>query len=211
MIDLSRRHFVNRGSVLASGFMIHLDLTGISEARDRVLKIWQPGLQLKKTDSAFIVLLPVPVRVIAEQAIGDPLVRHRRLLITLPLEPKEVACLSLPPDSVVFAKAGRIQTIPLAGLSDEDITQWIDIESATIAEVISLGTPPEKPAFQIPEFDTRKISGIPPASSELQLLLAELRQPPSRDGAGTAQPGGHLGLLTATAGVLVAASVWFMR
>ena len=59
VIALSPRHFVNRGSVLACGFIIHLDVTGMSEARDRVLKIWQRGLQLKKTDFAFIVLLPV--------------------------------------------------------------------------------------------------------------------------------------------------------
>ncbi len=197
MITLSPRHFVNRGSVLASGFMIHLDVTGISEARDRVVRLWQPGLQLKKSDSAFIVLLPVPVRVIAEQAIGDPLVRHERLLIALPLEPKEVAYLSLPVDSVVFAKAGRIQTIPLAGLSDEDITQWIDTESATVTDVISLGTLPERPAFQAPEFDSRDMPGVPPASSELQRLLAELRQPSLPEGAARAGRGVDLGLMTA--------------
>lgn len=196
MIALSPRHFVNRGSVLASGFMIHLDVTGMSEARDRVVSLWQPGLQLKKSDSAFIVLLPVPVRVIAEQAIGDPLVRHERLLIALPLEPKEVAYLSLPGDSVVFAKAGRIQTIPLAGLSDEDITQWIDTDSATVADVMSLGTLPERPAFQAPEFDSRDMPGVPPASSELQRLLAELRHPQSREGAGRAGPCVDLGLQT---------------
>ncbi len=196
MIALSPRHFVNRGSVLASGFMIHLDVTGMSEARDRVVSLWQPGLQLKKSDSAFIVLLPVPVRVIAEQAIGDPLVRHERLLIALPLEPKEVAYLSLPGDSVVFAKAGRIQTIPLAGLSDEDITQWIDTDSATVADVMSLGMLPERPAFQAPEFDSRDMPGVPPASSELQRLLAELRHPQSREGAGRAGPGVDLGLKT---------------
>jgi hypothetical protein len=173
-----------------------LDVTGMSEARDRVLKIWQRGLQLKKTDFAFIVLLPVPVRVIAEQAIGDPLVRHERLLMALPLELKEVACLSLPRESVVFAKAGRIHTIPLAGLSDEDITQWVDTESGTVADVISLGARPEKPAFQAPEFRSRDMPGVPPASSELQQLLAELRQPQSKEGPGRAGTGRDLGLMT---------------
>jgi hypothetical protein len=147
MIALSPRHFVNRGSVLASGFMIRWRVTGISEARDRILKLWQPGLQLKKTDSAFIVLLPAPIRVIAEQGIGDPLVRHDRSFIALPLEPKEVAYLSLPGESVVFAEAGKIQAFLLAGLSDEDITQWIDAALATVADVISLGTLPEKSAL----------------------------------------------------------------
>jgi hypothetical protein len=132
------------------------------------------------------VLLPVPVRVIAEQAIGDPLVRHERLLIALPLEPKEVTCLSLPDDSVVFARAGRIQTIVLSALSDEDITQWIDTESAALADVISLGQQPEKPAFQAPEFDSRDMPGVPPASSELQRLLVELRQPQLPEGSGKA-------------------------
>ena len=198
MIALSPRHFVNRGSVLSSGFIIHLDVTGMSKARERVLKIWQHGLQLKKTDSVFIVLLAAPVRVIAEQAIGDPLVRHDRLLIALPLEPKEVACLSPPSDSVVFAKAGQIQIIHLAELPDEDITQWIDTESATVADVTSLGTAPEKPAFQAAEFDSRKIAGVPPASSELQRLLAELRQPQSREGSGRAGPSRDFGLLTLT-------------
>lgn len=196
MIALSPRHCLNRGSVLASGFIVHLDVTGMSEGRNRVLKMWQPGLQLKKTDSAFIVLLPVPVRVMAEQAIGDPLVRHERLLIALPLEPTEIACLSVASDSVVFAKAGRIQTIPLAGLSDEDITQWLDIESATVADVISLGTLAERPAFQAREFDSRDMPGVPPASSELQRFLAELRQSQSGERRGRARPGGTFGLLT---------------
>lgn len=195
MIALSPRHFVNRGSVLASGFMIHLDVTGMSEARARVVKLWQPGLQVKKSDSAFIVLLPAPVRVLAEQAIGDPLIRHESLLIALPLESKEVACLSLPGDSVVFAKAGRIQTIALARLSDEDITQWIDTESATVADVISLGARPEKPAFHAPEFDSRDMPGVPPASSGLQRLLAELRQPQLPEGSGRAGSGVDLGLM----------------
>jgi hypothetical protein len=174
------------------------------------VSLWQPGLQLKKSDSAFIVLLPVPVRVIADQAIGDPLVRHERLLIALPLEPKEVAYLSLPGDSVVFAKAGRIQTIPLAGLSDEDITQWIDTDSATVADVMSLGTLPERPAFQAPEFESRDMPGVPPASSELQRLLAELRHPQSREVAGRAVPGVDVGLQTVV-GAFSRFLGWFRR
>src|SRR5262245_44230205 len=112
MMALSPRRFVNRGSVLAPGFMIHLDVTGMSEARNRIMRLWQPGLKVKKTTAAFIVLLPAPVRVIAEESIGDPLVRHEHLLIALPLEQKEVAFLLLPGatvESVVFARAGRIQ------------------------------------------------------------------------------------------------------
>jgi hypothetical protein len=194
MIALSPRHFVNRGSVLASGFIIPWGIMGVNRARDRVLDLWQPGLRLKKTDCAFIVLLPAPVRVIAEQAIGDPLVRHERWLIALPL--KEVANLSLPSDSVVFAKTGRIQSIPLTGLADEDITQWIDTEFAGVATVISLGAPPEELAFQAPEFDSRNMQGVPPASTELQGLLAELRQPHLWEGAGRGEPGVDRGLVS---------------
>jgi hypothetical protein len=80
-------------------------------------------------------------------------------------------------------------------LSDEDITQWIDTESATVADVISLGARPEKPAFQAPEFESRDMPGVPPASSELQRLLAELRQPQLSEGSGRAGSGVDLGLM----------------
>src|SRR5438045_904496 len=119
MIALKPRQFVNRGSILASGFMVSWDASGMNETRKRVMDLWRPGLQLKRNDAAFIVLLPEPVRVIAEQTIGEPLVRQGQLLIALPLEPRESQLLSLPSESLVFANAGWIQIVPLAELADE--------------------------------------------------------------------------------------------
>jgi hypothetical protein len=176
MIAIKPRHFVNRGSVLASGFMIRWNTAGMNATRNRILDLWQPGLQVKRTGDAFIVLFPVPIRVIAEEAIGEPLVRHGRALIALPLERREIDFLSPSNDCVIFAQAGRTQMISLAELPDEDITQWIDTESVVVADVVSLGMPPAEPSYHAPRFDSRDIPGVPPASSELQGLLAELRQ-----------------------------------
>src|SRR5262249_49239948 len=166
------RHCVNRGSILASGFIIRWDLMGMKDARRRVLSLWQSGLRVKKTDAAFIVLLPSPVRVVADQALGEALLRHERWLVALPLQKAEVERLLLPGESVVFAQAGKIRHVPIAGLPDEDIAQWINTEAAWSPEVASLGAPPEALAFHRPQFDSRDIPGVPPASSELKSLLA---------------------------------------
>jgi hypothetical protein len=177
MIAVQPRHFVYRGSILASGFIIRSDLATVGETRRRVLDLWQPGLRVKAIDSSLIAILPVPTRVIVEQAVGDPLVRSGSVLIALPLEPDEIQALAATNDSLVFAKAGQIQKIELAELPDEDPARWIDIASITIADVVTLGAPPERPAFEAPAFDPRRnIPGVPPASSELQGLLAELRK-----------------------------------
>lgn len=182
MMELRPRHFVNRGSILASGFMIRWDIAGVNAARRRVLDLWHPGLQLKKTDSAFIVLLPSPMRVIAEGAVGEPLVRYGALLLALPLGQKDAGSLNLTSDSIVYAKNGRIQITPLTALPEEDMAQWIDTDSAEIVNVTSLGAPPEPPSFQAPAFNARKMVEAP-ASPELQQLLTELRQPQPREGA----------------------------
>src|SRR5262245_28441471 len=165
---LNPRHCVNRGSVLASGFIILWNVMGMKEARVRVLSLWQRGVRVKKTDAAFIVLLPSPARVIADQVLGEPLLRHERWLVALPLEKAEGERLSLPGESVVFAQAGRIRHVPLGGLPDEDLAQWINTEPAWAPEVASLGAPPEAPVFHRPQFDSRDIPGVPPASSELK-------------------------------------------
>lgn len=184
MTTLSPRNFVHRGSVSACGFMIPCEATGTGEARKRVLKLWQPGVQVKRVDGFdfLLVTFPEPVRVIAEQALGEPLVRHERLLVAFPLEPGELETLSAPGDSLVFAHAGRIQVVSLKSLPEEDMSRWIDVESIALAEVKSLGAPPAAPVFAAREFNPRDMPGVPPASSELQELLAELRREPGSTG-----------------------------
>lgn len=189
MIAMRPLHFVNRGSVLASGFMIAIDTVGATEARRRALRLWRPGVQIKRlkdgeAGEAFIVLLPSPVRVIAEEAMGEPLVRHGRLLIALPLALEERNHLAAPDDSVVFAKSGRLVTVSPADLAVEDVAEWIDTREFEVARVSSLGAPPQVPVFEPPKFDAREnIPGIPPAASELKNLLAQLCQQPSGGGA----------------------------
>lgn len=173
---LQPRRYVHHGSILASGFIISWDTTGIDEVRRRVLDLWKPGVRLKKTDSAYIAFLPGPVRVFSESAVGEPLVLTGKLWSGFPLEPKEIELLGTPTESLILASAERVQVIPLAELADEDITEWIDTQSAVVVEVVSLGVPPLKPVFEVRKFDAREKTGMPPASLELQELLAELRQ-----------------------------------
>src|SRR5262249_36169278 len=127
-LSVNPRHCVNRGSVLAWGFIIRWDVVGMKEARRRVLSLWQSGLRVKKTDAAFIVLLPAPARVVADQTLGEALVRHERWLVALPLEKAEVERLLLPGESVIFAQAGNIRHVHLPHLPDQPITQSIDTE-----------------------------------------------------------------------------------
>jgi hypothetical protein len=184
MIALSPRNFVHRGSISACGFMIPCEAMGTGEARKRVFELWQPGVQVKRVDGfdLLLVTFPEPVRVIAEQALGEPLVRHDRLLVALPLDPGELGILNAAGDSLVFANAGRIQVVSLKSLPDADMSRWIDMESVALAEVKSLGVPPAAPVFVAHEFNSRDMPGIPPASSELQKLLAELRREPRSTG-----------------------------
>lgn len=184
MIAVRPAHFVNRGSVLASGFVIFTDIAGVTQARRRVLRLWQPGVQIRKlttggASEALLVLLPSPVRVIAEEAIGEPLVRQGSLLIALPLVPQEISRLTAPDDSVVFAKSGHITIVPPADFAVEDVAEWIDTAGYKIARVSSLGAPPREPVFEASKFDAREnIPGIPPAAQELQRLLARIREQP---------------------------------
>ena len=176
MIALRPRIFVNRGSILASGFLIPWDIVGLPEARRRVLDLWQPGVQVKQLQSAFLVLLQDQLRVVAGQAVGEPLLRVGPLLVALPITENEVASFEIAPDSLVFAAAGKIHTMGLPELPDEDIARWIDTSTATIVDVISLGAPPVVPVFQVAHFDSRRdIPGVPPASFELEKMLAEIR------------------------------------
>lgn len=166
-----------RGSVLASGFLLRCEWIGLHEARRRVLPLLRGGAQVKTTSDAFIVLLPEPMRVIAEESIGEPLVRKDRIVAALPLDSEEIEQLDIPQDSLVFARAGVIHTVPFADLRDEDISSWIDTSDVVVAEVVSLGPPPQPPQFIAVEFDAREdLPGVPPAAPELKQLLQEIRQ-----------------------------------
>ncbi len=176
MMELRPSQFVNRGSVLASGFLMSTGTMGVKEARKRILDLWVPGMQVKKIGDDFLVLLKEPVRVRAERAPGEPLVRRDNLLTALPWSKKEISAAVSGGDCLVFARAGRVQVIPIAELPLESVAEWIDTSSFCITDVISLGLPAEKPAFRDAEFNARQdLPGAPAESPELSRLLAELR------------------------------------
>ena len=177
MIALRPRKFVNRGSVLAAGFKLDLAVMGITQARRRVLRLWQPGLRVLTSPArdVYFVLLPARLRIEAAQAPGEPLVRHGQLLVTLPLEGKDIEALETFADTVVFARGGRVESIRVSDLKEEDASTWIDTSSAILAEVQSLGAPPAPPVFAVQEYDARRdLPGVPEASSELQEMIREI-------------------------------------
>jgi len=192
---------VHRGSVLAAGFLIRWNTIGQNEARSRVLRLWKPGVQVKTIEQDYVVFLPAPMRIAAEQAVGEPLVRQGGSLSALPAQfeassdptparqtasktaPQIVPQLIPKPipklinDSLITAIAGRVVVTPLAELKDEDVAQWIDVGPAEVADVGSLGAAPVRPVFIAREFDSRRdIPGVPPASAELQSMLAAVQQ-----------------------------------
>jgi MoxR-vWA-beta-propeller ternary system protein len=176
MMATAPRQFVNRGSVLAFGFIIRWNIIGMDEARQRVLELWRPGVQVKTAHDAFIVLLPEPVRVLAEEAIGEPLVRSHDVFAALPLEAGKLEESHSLGGALLFAKAGEIKSVTVAELPNEDVAGWIDTSTVTIADVTSLGDPPVKLVFQSVQFDPRcDLADIPPASAELLQLLSDAR------------------------------------
>ena len=156
------RTLIFRGVVQASGFLIDATLTGLLEARRRVLELWVPGTSVYRVPRGWLVRLPEPRRVASDRSPGLPLVAQRvvpgKALLGAPLEAQELRSLDPPPGAVVRPRAGHTVTERTAEADREDPASWLDVEDFGVIATASLGARPAQPRLSIPEpvaFDAR--------------------------------------------------------
>ena len=70
MRDIRPRAVTHRGNVHASGFIIGFDPVRPERAQRRVLTAWQTDARVYRLETALVLVLPEPVLVSVETAIG---------------------------------------------------------------------------------------------------------------------------------------------
>jgi hypothetical protein len=186
MAELKARMVTHRGTLPASGFLLESELVGEAEARHRILALWQSKSRVYGLKDGLLLLLPNPVLVTAEEAIGTPLVYHDGFLLGAPLSVKELRALQAPFGSLVRVRGGRITFETLDENLFEKPENWIDTSGFEFVQGESLGAVPSKPALvaQPEVLDLReKLGGLPKPPVELNELLALLKtgKAPQRD------------------------------
>jgi len=106
MTDVRPRKVMHRGRVDAAGFLFNPELIGVAETRQRILDLWQPGVQVFTAGPNHFVRLSSAIRVDCRNAVATPLVQSENVLSALPLAQDEFELLHAPAHSVVFAKGG---------------------------------------------------------------------------------------------------------
>jgi len=186
MAELKARMVTHRGTLPASGFLLESELVGEAECRHRILALWQSKSRVYGLNDGLLLLLPNPVLVTAEEAIGTPLVYHDGFLLGAPLSEKELRALQAPFGSLVRVRGGRITFETLDENLFEKPENWIDTSGFEFVQGESLGVVPSKPALvaQPEVLDLReKLGGLPKPPVELNELLALLKtgKAPQRD------------------------------
>jgi len=186
MVELKARMVTHRGTLPASGFLLESELVAEAEARHRILALWQSKSRVYGLKDGLLLLLPNPVLVTAEEAIGTPLVYHDGFLLGAPLSVKELRALEAPFGSLVRVRGGGITFETLDENLLEKPENWIDTSGFEFVQGESLGAVPSKPALvaQPEVLDLReKLGGLPKPPVELNELLALLKtgKAPQRD------------------------------
>jgi hypothetical protein len=172
-VTVRPRRLAHRGSVVAIGFAIDPGLTGLAEARRRVLALWTPGATVTEADGLLAITGLRAVRVRADAAPGAPIVEQAGLASAVPLEADEAAALAAdaPPRAVIVARAGAAAFV--AAGAGVDIGAWIDLDAAELVAVEPLAAPPAVATVAVAApVDTRAVLGIAAAEGAPELRAA---------------------------------------
>ncbi|MBX9667754.1 MAG: hypothetical protein K2X93_09060 [Candidatus Obscuribacterales bacterium] len=163
------KDLVFHGAVSAAALLFDYDLTGLEEARRRVLSVWYPGVRVHAVQRALVVIFPQPIEVYTERCIGMPLVPARTgygaPLIAMLLSDKLLDRIKAPPRSVVRLKQGLLTVEPLG--AEEDPATWLIVgnfrEVALISPIVPISE--LEPILKQEKFDVREklASGSPKA------------------------------------------------
>ena len=184
MTNLRPRRVAHKGRVKAAGFLFNPELIGLKETRQRILNLWEPGVQVFTDGPNHFVRLSSTTRVDCSNSVATPLVQIESLLSALPLSQDEFEMLQAPSHSAVFSKGGVAHLAHLSSSSAESPEGWLDVAAFKVVEVTSLGAAFAQPKVSEPEpFDARaKLDGIPEEASELREVLAAIKSAASGKG-----------------------------
>ncbi|MEZ4376108.1 MAG: bpX6 domain-containing protein [Polyangiaceae bacterium] len=123
-------YLTHRGSVLANGFLMDMELVGVGEVRRRVAAL--PSVTgLLELKGQLVVLLSRPLRVDAASAPGLALVDYGGWLSGLPLDKAGLDQLgaAAPGGTLLVVRAGRAEAHPLSQLGVVDPSDWVDLSA----------------------------------------------------------------------------------
>ena len=178
MTNIRPRKVAHKGRVDAGGFLFDTDLIGVAETRQRILDLWESGVQVFRDGQNHVVRLPATVRVDSANSVATPLVRIENVLSALPLSPDEFELLQAPSHSVVFAKGGVAHVTQLSSSVAESPEKWLDVSAFKVVEVTSLGAAFTEPKVvgEPQPFDARaKLDGVPAEAAELREAIAAIK------------------------------------
>ncbi|HYU34290.1 MAG TPA: bpX6 domain-containing protein [Thermoanaerobaculia bacterium] len=183
-----------RGVVDAAGFLVDAALTGETEARRRILALWEPGATVHRVARGWLIRLPRTRRVRCDQAPGLPLTAEKvpvgRALVSAPFTPEDLRAIDPPDGALVRLWAGDTLVERPSQEDRVDPAAWLDISAFVVTPMVTLGAPPvtpRPPAREAAAFDLRaRLRGVPPPAPELAEVLAAL----SRRKSGGAEAGG---------------------
>lgn len=174
---------VHRGTVAAIALHIDARLIGEGTARARVLRLWQPTCQVRRTEDGYLVVFTAPVVTDCRAAPGLPFTRQGDVIAAMPLSDVQLETLGLPRDTVVMFRRGQFETAPLTSFATVDPAEWLDVSNFNVIRTATLGAKP-RPARVVVEpasFDGRKqLQNIPEATPEQAEILEELRRRAAR-------------------------------
>lgn len=198
MKSLQPRITAWRGVVDAAGFLVDTALAGETEARRRILGLWEPGATVYRATHGWLIRLPAPRRVRCDQTPGLPLTVAKapmgRVLVSAPFTAEDLQAVDPPDGAVLRLWAGEILMERPVEAERIDPAAWLDVSAFRVAPVATLGAPPvtpRPPARESGVFDLRaRLKGVPPAAPELAEVLAALSR---RKGAGAGRAARHGG------------------
>ena len=181
-----------RGVVDASGFLVDTALLGETEARRRILALWEPGATVHRVARGWLIRLPAPRRVRCDQAPGLPLTAEKvplgRVLVSAPFSPEDLRAIDPPDGALIRLWAGDTLVERPSEMDRVDPAAWLDLSGFAIVPTETLGAPPVTPRPPAPEtgaFDLRaRLKGVPPAAPELAEVLAALSRRKRGEGTG---------------------------
>jgi MoxR-vWA-beta-propeller ternary system domain bpX6 len=163
-----------RGTVPATAFLLDVGVIGPAEARRRILEIWRPGLDLRAVSAdRWLVILPEPIEVRSEYAIGLPLVASNSGLAQ--------PALASDPGTLVWLDAGAVRRAAIDALDPLPTEGWVDLAGHPVRRLTPLDRP-EPTAVRPAEPE-------PPSEPDLRARVG-IRAPRwRRRAAATGQPG----------------------
>lgn len=158
------------GSVLADGLLfdeaIPMDL-----ARQRIVHLWRPGARVFALPCGYILLWPTPLRVLAREALGAPLVRKGQSYFTAPAVESPASA------SIVRYVGGALETFPLP-TNEEDPAGWLDLTGASLLQLVPLGDPPAPLTLSAPaprtEREVHDVLGVAAPDERRSAVLQSL-------------------------------------